>query len=412
MPDYSIHLDSKDWLAAKNIAQIAIKNKKKPPFVLHKEDILKQSIYSTIPFFNINHDIFVIKAGNEDGFMVGIAANTEAYFPKEYLEEVEDVYDRIQSIKDEPEAGEARKTKKIKDEGFLGQGGAGFVKVIRWEDGTCDAVKVQVIDKERGLSHPDIKEKLILDTLQRLKVFFIDNKKVKVPGSVDQYIDDPSYTIEKIIPGKELKLYFRDIAEKRIVVSDRQRIDLALQAARAIKGLHDQNIMHGDIHAGNFMVSYDGDVLMVHAIDFGSSEILPDSDKYKLGSDIAPLLDNIFGDDHLGLRLLSTKTTKHPVSALIRELREGSVGIDQIIERLEDIYKQFEQTKQDQEITNRVYERNGESPKKTPQQVIVKKWYDDSVLKKTSTKIITDNDGSISKDDSGIKKHSFFSDKT
>lgn len=406
MPDYSIHLDSKDWLAAKNIARIAMnKDEKKPPFVLHKEDVLKQSIYSGIPFFDINHDIFVIKADNKDGFMVGIAANAEAYFPKEYLEEVEDIYDRIQSIKDDSGVAKARETKKIKDEGFLGQGGVGFVRVIKWENGTCDAVKVQVVDKEKTLLNPEKNEREALEFLQRLKVFFVDGKRVKVPGSVDKYIDHPSYTIEEIIPGKELSLYFRDIDAKRIAISDKQRINLALQAARAVKALHDQNIMHGDIHPGNFMVSYNGDALIVHAIDFGNSEILSDTDKVKLGSDIASLLANIFDDDRLGLRFISTKANKNPVAILIRKLQKGNVDIDQVISHLEDIYEQVEQ---DQGVANKACECKDKFPKKTAQQTIVKTWHDDSVLKKTSAKIIADDDGNVSKDDVDIKKAFFF----
>ena len=400
MPNYELHLDDKDWSAAQTAAKIAKRNGKTPPFILRKEEILKERKYLKIPLLDINHDIFVIAANNKVGFKVGIAANVEAYFPKEYLTEVADIYASMQAIKDEDKAV----TKKVQDEGYLGRGAVGFVRVIKWDDGTCDAVKTQIINRsEQNLAvlKSEENEEQALRVLQRLRAFFVatgDNKKVKVPGSLEQEIEIPSYTIEKLIPGKMLKLYFRDIARHNIVASDKQKINLALQIAYAVKELHDKNVLHGDLHAGNLMISYDNSVIMVHAIDFGTSKILSDSNV--LRADIYPLLHNVFEHEDFGLKLIKIGR-EFPIAKLIHDAQEGGSvqNIDQVIARLEEIYQLF-----DNGVPDKPLEFREQSPHKVTKKV--KRWYDDSVLQQqTATKINTGDQQTILKDDSSIKKH-------
>jgi len=81
---------------------------------------------------------------------------------------------------------------------------------------------------------------------------------------------------QTLIQGKEL---FKDIewaigSNSIALIPKPLRIKTALEASKAIKKLHDNNIIHGDIKPENFMINVVNEQIFVDTIDFGISKRL------------------------------------------------------------------------------------------------------------------------------------------
>jgi serine/threonine protein kinase len=63
-----------------------------------------------------------------------------------------------------------------------------------------------------------------------------------------------------------------------------KRLDLALETACAIRDIHGNDIVHGDIKADNFMYNIVGDTMTIFAVDFGATMKLPPGQDHILRS--------------------------------------------------------------------------------------------------------------------------------
>lgn len=141
---------------------------------------------------------------------------------------------------------ERGKTLIIAKKELLGRGADGCFKAVAVDDAG------DVSETHLGIKISDSPvdtELNILKKLGRLRALF--THKLKKILLMERY------------PGKTLDHYYS------APLSLRQRLDITYQIAISIKALHQQNIYHQDLHAGNMIVEECGDAgFRVHIIDF------------------------------------------------------------------------------------------------------------------------------------------------
>ncbi len=154
-------------------------------------------------------------------------------------------------------------------EGVLGFGGTRVAKVIQWQDGSIDVIKIGPYNPSNQVEI----EKIILAKLGHFKAEFTrtrPNYTNWIGGQ--QKIKDKLYTVQSYHPGIELDSYFttHNISSMNAV----QRQIIAYYAARAIDELHRQNILHCDIKPANFIMNIEGTNAVIVPIDYNISIIL------------------------------------------------------------------------------------------------------------------------------------------
>lgn len=183
-----------------------------------------------------------------------------------------------------------REIVKSRNEGPLGQGTYGVVRVVLWEDGSLSAIKV--------IKKGDFKEEelSVLDKMAYLKANF------------DCAYDDPSLgegdkviILQQLFQGEALSDFFYN-AFTSSKVRHSQIIKTCWLAASSIKQLHDKHIVHRDIKESNFIINYSGTLVgTVTAIDFGLSEayeddILQDTNKVER---VSPENNELFSQEEI-----------------------------------------------------------------------------------------------------------------
>lgn len=145
---------------------------------------------------------------------------------------------------------------------ILGRGVEGKVKIIENRQGEKFAVKVTEAKKTKN------SEIAIMKELGAAKHDFIVNRDEKYSKSMGKVIGDKHYIVQPLLDKDVEKLL-----NSHSVKTDEQKRDLAIKCCKAIKLLHDLNILHRDIKPSNFMTIMDksGNAKSVHAIDFGGA---------------------------------------------------------------------------------------------------------------------------------------------
>lgn len=160
---------------------------------------------------------------------------------------------------------------------YIGEGANGKVKVGITKDNTKLAIKIEQPEKDLNIDPCDTIAAKILTKLYRWFGAVKQNNKVytgkKIAGEMDLVDALKNFEKENVnkYTGKKpeafLQLNFSNLTTE-------QKLVLGYKIAKTIQSLHDQNILHLDIHTKNLMVSSNNDIIEVHAIDFDFSAIL------------------------------------------------------------------------------------------------------------------------------------------
>ncbi len=148
------------------------------------------------------------------------------------------------------------------NEGILGHGDYGLCKLVLWQDGKMNALKIE----------PKIDDKYEIEIMQKLGLirehFKRSWKKRKNPETSwinNKQIKTKRYKIISLVKGVNVENY---LASLDIPLTMEQRRELFISLLNAVKVLHDKGIIHNDLHFQNIMLN---DNMMVHLIDFGKS---------------------------------------------------------------------------------------------------------------------------------------------
>lgn len=144
---------------------------------------------------------------------------------------------------------------KIAGEGKLGHGSFGVVKIIQYEDGNTDAVKI--LRHQSGEDEQKIAEQNTLNILGQLVGIFSKNHNGK----------DKKYIVQTRHLGVNMYEYLEKNGDS---LNETEVVQLALKAVMAIKEMHEKGLCHGDIKALNFMVGPNREVMVID-FDLSSS---------------------------------------------------------------------------------------------------------------------------------------------
>ncbi len=242
------------------------------------------------------------------------------------------------------------------DEGIEGHGGFGVTKIIQWQDGTQDAVKITAANKAFKNEAEILQEAMGKDKV----VVFTRDRKNKTQWIGEGTIKDKTYVIQPLFDGGDIWQYLGKNPAKKMPM--KQKLDLAIAIAKSIKDLHDKNILHNDIKPENLMLTKamnDEHSFLVTAIDFGLSNKLKEGEyfaedglKYTRGY-AAPEIENATEDDIKNGKVLYSKATDmyalgkllsvdlgldaECITKLTSKAPEDRPTVDQLIENLEKL---------------------------------------------------------------------------
>jgi serine/threonine protein kinase len=233
-----LNISAIEWENAQDLAKEYIKNKKaKLPFKLSRKELQKQFPEHAKLF---THS-FVVVPDAHHGFKLGALARSKIY----------------QSPTD---------SKIQVHEGILGHGAFGVAKIVQWQNGTKDAIKIEGATQEAQLKA----ESFIMTKLGYLISQFVMKRSKRTDWIGDKKVKDKKYTIQTLHQGKEMKDYLASVAISKL--NPIEKYNMAIACILAIQDLHDKNIIHCDIKPANFMIDVQGNVFVVAPIDFGLSK--------------------------------------------------------------------------------------------------------------------------------------------
>lgn len=215
---------------------------------------------------------------------------------------------------------------------YLGSGSYGCVKIAQNELGENFAIKIEQMDinhdhefaaKNKAIEL-EISSKITdPDNLPFLKGYAerhfeakpskrkeVISKKVKITGSID--IVGKRYTVTSLIKGKDLWEH-PEIGHyktrndgthyiSRCKMSTYRKYQYALQIAKALKMIHDLDVLHGDFKPSNLIYQENDKGISIFPIDFGMSFILKSRSLFskltKRKSRTKPLEDKICTRDY------------------------------------------------------------------------------------------------------------------
>jgi len=270
--DLVIKIDKEKWDFAKQAVSERIKLGRKPPYKLDRKVLNKiiQKDKNYMGKYNNNadaakfhHSFLVIPDESApEGFRIGAMARGKTFTVKDEKGQEKDV-----------------------TEGILGHGNFGLAKIVQWEDGMVDMVKIEANDPYAE----NKAEQAILKKIGDLIKVFNRGRAERTPWLAGR-IHGKKYSIGKL-KGKQGMDDFLDEMWDRGDQSETtkmQRLKIALQTAKAFKALHEFNIVHGDIKPANIRMDTSNNPVIISPIDFGFSIDLKGKDsitlRYKSGA--------------------------------------------------------------------------------------------------------------------------------
>ena len=90
------------------------------------------------------------------------------------------------------------------------------------------------------------------------------------------------YIIMELLNGGMLRSFLDELRRRRQKLDELSAYDLIRQMTAGLKYLHSQNIVHGDLHSGNVLLSFEGNRCLCKIADFGVSD---EKTEYGVGRD-------------------------------------------------------------------------------------------------------------------------------
>lgn len=156
---------------------------------------------------------------------------------------------------------------KVIEEGILGKGAFGIVKVIQNEKGENLAVKIEGLNDEK-------KNDFELYVMKELGHFkgHATRPLENIKQFLDRSIKSKRYTIIELFEGKNLYEHLRTFQEP---LSETQKLIIGTKLAQRLYELHNKRIIHADVKAANYIVDIHDTDIKVVLIDFGYAMPLP-----------------------------------------------------------------------------------------------------------------------------------------
>ncbi len=223
MGEKTVFATSDEWKTARDLMNNRIKNGLKPPFKLNKDHE------------KLSHSFLV--ALDESGQpMLGVIAQG-----------------------------------KNKNEGILGFGSFGVCKLVVWEDGKKNAIKIVPDELDRY-------EIEIMNKLGLIRTLFKREWQKRILDKSDRSTEQPTqqwvagknirdklYMVMPLIDGIDLKNYLSSNDSNRTI--NIQRL-IAISLVEKLQAMHATNVIHNDLHTKNIMVDAQ---LNAYIIDQGKS---------------------------------------------------------------------------------------------------------------------------------------------
>lgn len=168
---------------------------------------------------------------------------------------------------------------------YLGKGGFGRVKIAQAENGDNYAIKVEMANKHaKSNEELDILKKLgnLIGVAIRIRNNVTYDKILK------KQIKDKKYTLQTLLPGKDLQKTLKLFKEDKAFVDldffklkkETQKLIMACKIAESVKILHDQNIVHLDLKPHNILIDVqNNNIVVISTIDYGLSKMLKHADE-------------------------------------------------------------------------------------------------------------------------------------
>jgi len=170
--------------------------------------------------------------------------------------------------------GESLLKKYLESASNLGEGAFGQVKEISWKDSVKGPISVAV---KRIILNSQTEEKNFATEIENLALFAGNPYVMQVFGCMET----KSWVVGALGATQVTAVYvvterlFGDYSTLRVTAklsskSSIERKKIYLEVAKALKTIHDQNVMHNDIKPQNFM-AVDSSLSTIKLIDFGLS---------------------------------------------------------------------------------------------------------------------------------------------
>jgi serine/threonine protein kinase len=222
MAEKTIYSTPEEWSHARSIMEERIKKGEPLPFKINRDNVI------------MSHS-FLVAAGENGKPILGVVARSKN--PKE---------------------------------GILGFGSFGVCKLVLWEDGQKNAIKIEP-------ENEDINEILIMQKLGLIRVLFQREweKRLHEHASMSRFPDKTwigqesvsgkIYKSMPLIEGIDLKSFLSDNSINLSLVAQRQ---IAISLVKRLMEMHNNGIIHNDLHSNNVMIDAQ---LNAYLIDFGKS---------------------------------------------------------------------------------------------------------------------------------------------
>ena len=146
------------------------------------------------------------------------------------------------------------------------------------------------------------------------------------------------YIIMELVNGEALESFLKELERKGEKLDELSAYDLIRQMTAGLKYLHNQNIVHGDLHSGNVLLSFEGNRCLCKFTDFGSCE---EKTEYFVSAEYRFFSDLIY-DVRVATHFKSPDFDKN-LEEVEDQLRDGEIDISTFGDILPTLLPEYNQ---------------------------------------------------------------------